>query len=223
MQEYKFEYSNQKFATKLFIICFGFFMLSFIGILGIAKFIHLPKMIFFATFLILCFGIPFFIFWLNRKKIKNSGSAKLENEKVKIVLDNEIKEIEFKQIENYLVQVYNGTLLQIKLLNGEKFKMYSNSNFCNTKEFDEFTGDLETKIQNFKEVNEITIIRKKTFFERVWIYPFLIIMTISVVIIVIYGIYKGKGIPPLKLIAVIAPILSLWAGYFGTKNRNKKE
>lgn len=223
MQEYKFEYSNQKYANKLFIICFGFFILSFVGIFGFAKFIHLPKMIFFATFLILCFGIPFFIFWFNRKKIMKSGSAKLENEKVKIVLENEIKEIEFNQIENYLVQVYNGTLLQIKLLNGEKFKMYSNLYFCNTIKFDEFSSDLEAKIQNFKKLNKINIIRKKTFFETVWIYPFLITMTISVVIVVIYGINKEKEIPSLKLIVVIAPILSLWVGYFGTKNRNKKE
>lgn len=223
MKEYRFEYSNQKYATKLSIICFGFFILSFIGMFGLLKFIKLSKVIFFALFLILCFGIPFLIFWLNRKKIKKLGSANLEDEKVKIVLENEVKEIQFNQIENYLVQVYNGTLLQIKLLNGEKFKMYSNSNFCNTIEFDKFSNDLETKIQNFKELSKINIIRKKNFFERVWIYPFLVIMTISVVIIVIYGIYKGKGIPPLKLIGVIVPVLTLWAGYFGSKkNRNKE-
>ena len=198
-------------------------MLSFIGILGIAKFIHLPKMVFFSTFIVFCFGIPFLFFFLNRKKIKKLGSAQLENEKVRIELENEITEIEFNQIENYLVQVYNGTLLQIKLLNGKKFKIYSNSNFCNTKQFDEFSSDLEAKIQNFKEINKVNIIRKNTFFERVWIYPFLIIMTISVVIILCYAIYNGKRIPTLKLIAAIAPILSLWAGYYGTKNRNKKE
>ena len=223
MKEYKFEYSNQKFALKLFIICFGFFFLSFFGIIILSKNIQLNKIVFMAMFLILCFGIPFYFFWQNRKKIKKIGCGKLENEKVKFILENEIKEIEFNQIENYLVQIYNGTLLEIKLLNGEKFKIYSNSNFCNTTEFDEFSSNLETKILEFKKNNNLNIIRRKTFFEKVWIYPFLIIMTISIIIMVIYAKYNGKNIPSLKLISVIAPILSLWAGYYATKVKDKKE
>lgn len=223
MTQYIFEYSNQKYATKLLIICLCLFFLSFFGILGIAKIIQFNKIVFLLLLLILSFGIPFLFFRLNHKKIKKVGSAELENDSVKFIIENEKKHIEFRKIENYLVQVYNGTLLQIKLLNGEKFKIYSNSNFCNTLEFDNFSVDLETKIQNFKNLSKLNIIRKKTFFERIWIYPFLIIMTILVVIIVIFAIYQGREIPTLKLIATIVPILSLWAGYFGTKNRNKNK
>lgn len=220
MKEYNFEYSNQKYATKLFLICFGIGFGLFFGIFGLSKIVKLSGTYFLLVYIMFIIGIPFLIFWRNRKNIKKIGSAKLDENKVQFIYENNIKEIDFSNIQNYLVQTYNGTLLQMKLLNGEKFKMFSNSNYCNTLEFDKFSYDLEIKLENFKKLNNTSIIRKKSFFERVWIYPFLIIMTIFVAIIVFYGFYVGKGFS-LKLITVIFPLISLWAGYYSAKNRNK--
>ena len=91
MNEYKFEYSDQKFVTKLFIICSGIFILSFASMIGISKVINLPSKFFITLFMLLCFGIPFTYFWLNRKKIKKIGSAKLNDNNVEIEFENNEK------------------------------------------------------------------------------------------------------------------------------------
>lgn len=216
MTKYEFEYVNQKYSLALFLISFATFFALLFTLVEFKKFFNI-----YLT-MTLSFGIPILIFWLNKHKIKKNGFAILEDNYTEITKLDKLERINFDEIKNYQVQDYNGNIsLFINLKNGKKINLSSNSTFCNTEYFDNYCQELESKIEKYLSLHQLKTIRKKTFFEKTWFYPFLLIITTIVIIFVIILISKGSGFPT-SLIGAIAPLLTLWGGYFSAKNKAKK-
>lgn len=217
MAKYEFEYVNQKYSLTLFLISFATFFALFFTMLEFKKFFN----VYFT--LIISFGIPILFFWLNKHKIKKDGFAILEENYTEISKSDKLERINFDDIKNYQVQDYNGNIsLLINLKSGKKMNLTSSSNFCKTEYFDNYCQELEVKIEKYLSLHQLETIRKKTFFEKAWIYPFLLIITGIVIVFIIILISKGGGFP-ISLIGAVAPLLTLWGGYFSAKNKTKKQ
>jgi ABC-type multidrug transport system fused ATPase/permease subunit len=214
MKNYTFEYDDDKLKLKLFLISLFLFFALLIGML--------TSNIFNFFFLILIsLGIPYFIFWFNMKKIKKNGSSEIENEKVKFSLNGLEKEIYFSEINYYFINSHNGSSLFIKLKNGKNFGVISNTYFSNPIKFTQFCHDFETEIENYKRENNIELIRKKSFFEQAWIYPFLIILTIIILALVAIVIYNGRNFTA-PFFGAIGSLMTLWSGYFSGKRKARE-
>jgi hypothetical protein len=97
-------------------------------------------------FISISLGIPVLIFWLNRKKIRKNGFATINNNEVEFNLNGIKEKINLNEIENYQIQIYNGTTLNIKLKSGKNIGIVSNSFFCNPIKFNIFCQELENTI-----------------------------------------------------------------------------
>ena len=211
MKNYTFEYDDYNLKLKLFIISLFLFFALLIGMLA--------SNIFNFFFLILIsLGIPFFFFWFNMKKIKRNGSSEIENEKVKFSLNGLEKEIYFSEINYYFIDSHNGSSLLIKLKNGKNFGVISNTYFSNPIKFTQFCNDFETEIENYKKENSIELIRKISFFEQFWVYPFLIILTIIILVLVALVIYNGRNFTA-PFFGAIGSLMTLWGGYISGKRK----
>lgn len=217
MNKYDFEYFNQKYTSKLILILFlFFFILLFSSIFLSAKYLVKSQVIFILC-LAMSAGFPLMIFRMKRSKIKKNGTAIIFDSYVKFDLDNIEIEIKYNDIKSYLIQNYNGTLINLVLKNGDKFNIATNNTYCETFKFDHFSQDLEVVLKEYIEKNNIEIIRKKPFFEKIWVFPFMIIFTVIIIILILYAIINGKHIPLPKLFLAIGPLLTIWAAYFNGK------
>ena len=106
---------------------------------------------------------------------------------VEFNLDSTKSQINFDDIKSYLIQNYNGTLINLVLKDGRKFNVAANNTYCNTTKFDSFCIDFEDILDKFNEKHNLSIVRKKTFFERAWLLPFLIILTSALLIMIIHS------------------------------------
>jgi len=212
MKKYDFEFNDNKFAMRLFVIC----LVLFLVFLFIAVWLKFNFLISIAISL----GIPILIFWLNRKKIPKRGFATMDNGKVEFNLNGIETKVNFNEIKNYQIQIYNGTVLNVKLKSGKRIGIVSNSNFCNPMKFDIFCQEFEKNIEKYKTENNIELTRKKSFFEQVWIFPFLVIITSILIISVLIAIFKGMELRASIFIS-LAPLMTLWGGYYSAKNRVK--
>jgi hypothetical protein len=87
--------------------------------------------------------------------------------------------------------------------------------------FDSFI-EFEVVLDKFNENNNLSIARKKTFFEKAWLLPFLVILTCALLFMVIDAFTTGKKISISSLLLSLGPILTLWGGYFAARNRKIK-
>lgn len=222
MKEYNFEYFNQKFTSKLVVALFALFLILFFTSVVILSKISI-KSIFFVFFcLFFSFVIPYIIYRVNRKKIKKHGSATIYESYVEFNLDMIQIKINYVDIESYLIQNYRGTLLNLVLKGGEKFNVSASNTYCDTVKFSLFCIAFEQALGKFNKVNNSSIVRKKTFFEKGWLLPFLVIMTSALVFIIIYAFTIGRKLPVPTLFLTLGPLLTLWGGYFAARNRKRK-
>ena len=213
MKEYNFQSVNQRKALILFVTMFALFFALIFGMTSLKNVFNIYVTMIFS------FGIPISIFLLNKKRIKENCNAKISEKNTEIEKEGKIHIINFEEIRSYKIETYNNsTSLNIKLKNNEKFCLNTNSNFGDTKNFENYCSDLETAIESYKKTHLIEIERVKTFFEKTWIFPFLVIITLIIIVFVIIIISKGKGFPT-SLISALAPLLILWSGYFNAKNK----
>ncbi len=216
MKKYEFEYVNQKYSIILFLMSFATFFALIYTMVEFKKYFNV-----YLT-LGISFGVPILIFWLNKHKIKKNGFAILTENYTEINKNDKIEIVNFNEIKNYQVQNYNGNIsLIINLKSGNRTSLSSGTNFCKTENFEKYCQELEIEIENYISLNKLEMIRKKSFFEKSWVYPFLIIVTGIIIVFVIIIISRGKGFP-FALIGAIAPLLTLWGGYFNVKNKTKK-
>ena len=214
MTKYDFEFNDNKFALRLFMIC----LITFIALL----FITLQLNLNFLILITISLGIPILIFWLNRKKNPKIGFAIIGDSEIELNLNGTEEKFNLNEIENYQIHIYNGITLNIKLKSGKKIGIVSNSNFCNPMKFDTFCQELENKIEKYKAENNVELIRKKSFFEQAWLFPFLVILTSIAVILVLIALFKGIELKA-SIFMSMAPLLTLWGGYLSTKNRAKNK
>jgi lipopolysaccharide export LptBFGC system permease protein LptF len=213
MENYIFEYDDNKLKIKIFFISFILSVIIFFGLI----FFNL------SNFFFLIFGtivIPALIIKLNLKKIKKNGIAIMENGKIIFNLNNVKKEIEFKQIDNYFINSHKGSSLSLKLKTGKRFGIVSNIYFSNPIRFTEVCQIFETEYEKYMKVNNIKTTREKSFFEKKWIFPFLVIFTIIIILLVAYVIYKGQNFTVAFFVA-ISGLFTTWSGYLSVKKKRK--
>jgi uncharacterized RDD family membrane protein YckC len=215
MKKYNFEFNDNKFAIRLFAFCLILFLTILFVVTITLKFN-------FIITISISLGIPILIFWLNRKRIPKNGFATMNDSEVVFNLNGIETKINFDEIKNYQIQIYNGTVLNVKLKSGKRIGIVSNSNFCNPMKFDIFCKEFEKNIEKYKTENNIELIRKKSFFEQVWIFPFLVIITSILIILVLIAIFKGVELKPSIFIS-LGPLMTLWGGYYSAKTRMKKK
>ncbi|WP_395056264.1 hypothetical protein [Flavobacterium sp.] len=214
VKEYKFEFFNQKYTQKLVIKLLLVFIVLFItSILSKNK-------DFIVVGGLLSVIIPISIYLFNRKKIKKVGSAKIFENYTEFNLDNVETIINYRDIESYLIQHFEGTVFHLKLKDGRKFNISSNNRYCETFQFTVFAQDFEKVLQVYKTENQTDLIRSNTFFDSKFIFPFLIIVTVGFIFMIPYLIYFEKKLPIIPLLISIGPFIALWIGY--SSNKKKK-
>ena len=80
-------------------------------------------------------------------------------------------------------------------INEKKMNLTSSSNFCKTENFNTYCQELEINIEKYISQHKLEMIRKKSFFEKTWFYPFLLILTGIIIVFIIILINKGDGFP----------------------------
>lgn len=216
MSDYNFEYTDTKFTLKLLGLSFLTLILLLIAMVVTIDLIGI------IGSLILAFGVPLLIFFLNKKRIKRYGTANIFDSYTEFKLSDSTQKIEFEQIKTYLFERYNGTALAIKLKDGKDFKLQANTNFCDAAQFDAFCQEFEKTIQQYKTSNNVDLTRKKSMFEKAWMLPLLIILTVGLIGGIIFAISKGKSIPP-TFYSSAAVIIPLWIGYLNARKRKREE
>lgn len=180
MAKYNFEYADISLMYRIFFTFYAIF-------LALTIFLSYESFNTAAALSLFLFGVgPFIIVWLFRKKIKVNGTANINEDSVEFNLKNFSDTIQFRDIESYMIQIYNGTLLKIRLKDGRKIKINANVYFCNPEQFELFCDDIEHAFERFE------IVREKSFFEKKATYYFIIIMTVAIVLLPIYAIITGK-------------------------------
>lgn len=213
MKEYNFEFTDTKFTLKLIgITALIFFLLIILTFLNI-------KLIGIVPSLIISFSIPILIFWMNKNKIKKQGSAIIQDAYSDFKLPTFTKRILFHDIESYQIERYEGTKLKIKLKDNGKIKVLASESFCNPNNFEIFCQDLDNKLQSYKKQNNVELVKRKSFFEQVWILPLLIILSLGGILGIISAVILDKNIP-IILYGSLAILLSLWVGYYNATKKN---
>lgn len=216
MADYNFEYTDTKFTLKLLGISFLTFILLLIAMIVTIDLIGV------IGGLILAFGVPLLIFFLNKKKILKQGSAIINDSYSEFKLSDTTNKIVYSDIRTYQVERFNGTHLKIKFKDGSRFKLQANSNFCNSKQFDLCSQEFDDTVQRFKTTNGVELTRKKSIFEQAWMLPLLIILTGGLLGGVLYAIIQGKRIPP-TFYTSGAIVIPLWVAFFNARKRKKDQ
>ena len=212
MKEYTFEYTRQGFAYLLFglsfaIIIFGIFLFGvlFKGILSL------------GIALVIIIGLAITAFLLNKHRIKRIGIAKLSSPDLKIEL-NDVFHISFSDLKYYYIyDGKNGVVFTLGFLNGTKFKIAANNNFCNDDLLKAFLTDFQLAIESYKTQNNLNIVHLETIFARkktVYILGF-------ITVLVILGFCFTRM--PLMILPISASFSLLvgWIRYFQQKSKGK--
>ena len=210
MTKYNFEYADISLMYRILFTSYAIFIT-----LTLFLFYESFNTAAFISFLFFIIG-PFIIVWMYRKKIKVNGTAYINENSLEFNLKNFNDTIQFTDIKSYMVQIYNGVFLRLRLNNGKKIKINANDYFCNPEQFDIFCDDLEQVFVKFK------ITREKSFFEKKGTYYFLVIMTVGILVLTAYAIVTGKKINFGKILISASAISTLWLNYYITKLRNDK-
>ena len=213
---FSFEYTDTKYTLKLLGISFAALLALLIAMVVTVELIGV------AGSLILAFGIPFLIFFFNKKKIKKQGTANIYDSSSEFSLVDSTIKVAFSDMKTYQVERYNGTALVIKFKNGNDFKLQANSNFCNPEQFDAFCKEFEKTVQQFKATNNVELTRKPSLFERAWMLPLLIVLTTGLIGGSIFAISQGKNIPP-TFYTSAAVVIPLWIGYMNARKRKQEQ
>jgi hypothetical protein len=216
MKDFTFEYTDTKFTLKLLGLSFLAFVVLLIAMVVTVDLIGIIASI------ILVFGVPLLIFFLNKKKIKKHGTANIYDSYSEFKLADSTDKVVYADIRTYQVERYNGTHLKIKFKDGKDFKLQANSNFCNNDQFDSFCQEFENVVQQYKTSNNVELTRKPSMFERAWMLPFLIVLTAGLVGGIIFATSQGKRIPP-TFYTSAAVIIPLWIGYLNARKRKQEQ
>ncbi|WMN11776.1 hypothetical protein QYS49_39585 [Marivirga salinae] len=213
MKEYNFEYTDTNYILKIFGITALIFaclmILTFIFIKSLGVIIAL----------IISFSIPILFFWVKKRGFRKEGSAIIQDSFTDLNLSTFNRRVDFNGIQNYQIENFEGTKLRIKFKDSREFKILANSNFCDPLGFDIYCKSLDEVLRKYNDANANEIIKEKSFFERKWVLPVLLILTATSLLSIIYAIIKGVSVPVI-LFGTLAILLPLWVGYFNaTKNK----
>lgn len=213
MREEVFEYTDSKLTLKLLGLCFLIFVV-------IAVLAPKGKTPWTLPVLIAAFGIPLTIFLLNKKKIKKEGSVTINDSNAEFKLEDSVSKIEYSEIQSFKIEHNIGTILNIKLKNGTRFKLEANSNFCDHFQFDEVCQLLKKSIRQFKSSNNVPVIRKGA--KLGLTFALLVIVTSGLFGGAIYLFYQG-GQLPVSFYVALGIIATWWTSYINAKRRQTED
>lgn len=223
MKNYEFEYVNNNYLLWLILACCLTFFISIIALFSV---FDQDTSIYLLAFLSSI--IPFCIYWFNRKKIKKFATAILDDNHTEINHSGVTEFVNFKDINNYKIQTYDGSSIAINRNDDSKIRFNVNPNFCEIEKFNTFCLDLQTAIENYKvsvinapeNATTTAIVTKKSFYESAWILPVLIIVTLILLLILVGNLSDGGDFPYI-IIAALLPLGRMWTGYFMARNKKK--
>lgn len=210
MKEYAFEYTKQGTAYLLFLLSFG--------IIALGAFIlsHLLMRFLIIDIIVsIILGTVFFLF--TKHYIKKTGKAEISENGIVLQL-SEATHIAFKDIKYYYIyNGKNGLTFTLGFLNGTKFKIVANNNFCDDESFNSFLIALQTSIEKYNVQNQANIIHLQSILARknsVYVLMF-------ITILIIFGFAFTK-MPVMTIpIGFTLPIIISWIQYFQLKRNNK--
>lgn len=212
MKDYTFEYTRQGFAYLLFglsfaIIVFGLFLFRILFKGFVSPGIGVTVII----------GLAITFFLLNKYRIKKTGTAKLSMNELTIEL-SQIINIPFSDLKYYYIHDgKNGIVFTLGFLDGKKFKIGANNNFCNDDLFKAFLSDFQTTIENYKDQNKVNIVRLETIFARRQTIYILSILTVLVIIGFCFTHMPLMILP----IGVSVSVSVGWIRYFQQRSKDK--
>ncbi len=214
MRHVAFEYTDAKSARRLIAFCLiGFFLLPAIWEATAGSYQSTwPLLLITAVVIFLAF----------RHKAREAGHAYFHDSGIRFDLAGPAsRTIQFADITSYLIELRNGTKLEITLQNGETFKLQASGLFCNTHAFDSFCRRFERTLVSYQATCGKTIIRRKSIFEQAWMLPAILLITAASLMGVAYFI-SGSRKPPAVFYLSIVITLSLWQNYLAVRE-NKRE
>ncbi|MEO8088390.1 MAG: hypothetical protein ABI763_16340 [Bacteroidota bacterium] len=153
---------------------------------------------------------------LFRRYVKLNGIAFINDNSLKLILNNFDAIIQFDNIKSYQVVIFIGVALKLQLKDGRKLNLVANSNFCNSEQFGFFCDELEQAL----ELSQAT--KEKSFFEKRGNFYFLVTMTLLIVAAVIFAVVVSKRTPSAIFMSAFA-LATLWGGYYNTMKRNRRK
>lgn len=169
MKVYQFQYA--KTLEALFIV------LGAIATVFVSEMlaIHIKVNLFLT--LVLSFGLGFLLFFVLKEKAVHICTARLGETYVSFEFGNDIKTIDFKNLISYkFYNGRNGPILYLKSAN-ENFKIAANNNFCKTDDFKSFCDDIVNELDEYKEQNNLRLIKEGSIYTKKGMLYFLIIAT----------------------------------------------
>lgn len=210
MKEYPFEYTKQGIAYLLFLLLF-----VIIGLVAVVLGKLFPNFLLADILLSIIVGVLFFL--LNKHRIKKTGKADLSETGVVFELSDNIN-IKFSDLKYYYIyDGKNGIVFTLGLLDGTKFKIGANNNFCNVEPLKSLLIDIQEEIEKYKTQNQVNIIHLKSILARknaVYVLSF-------ITVLIILGFIFTKMPVMIVSIAFTLPILINWIQYFRLKNDNQ--
>lgn len=210
MKEYPFEYTKQGIAYLLFLLLF-----VIIGLVAVVLGKLFPNFLLADILLSIIVGVLFFL--LNKHRIKKTGKADLSETGVVFELSDNIN-IKFSDLKYYYIyDGKNGIVFTLGFLDGTKFKIGANNNFCNVEPLKSLLIDIQEEIEKYKTQNQVNIIHLKSILARknaVYVLSF-------ITVLIILGFIFTKMPVMIVSIAFTLPILINWIQYFRLKNDNQ--
>ena len=153
MNDYQFEYTDNKYELKLW----GISILLLFGLLILLP-LCFKDYISPIVDVVLIIGIPVSFFLDNKKKIKKSGFAKILDDSIDLRLSDFDRFIKFKDIKIYNISGGRNSLwISLHLSDDSKVKIICNTNFCDWKSFDKLQKDLEDRLNIFAKESDVKI------------------------------------------------------------------
>ncbi len=213
-REYDFEYTDQKTMFAVTLACLGLFLIAILGLF------YLRMVLSPAVSFVLALIASLVLFLLLKGKIKRKGTAYLNDDSMRLVLDGESKQIDFQALKYYSVAYYSGPTLTLKTTDGQKIKVRAHSSFCNPADFDDFCDDLEMTLAEHRERQGTGPVRKPSDFEHKLMKPALIMLTLALLGGVLYNLFANSRFPRGFFVPAMIVFL-LWKGYMTTERKAK--
>ncbi len=213
MKEYRFEYTNQDFAT---VLIFGCIVL----IVGTLELFSIYTKVWFIPALAISLVIPFLIFWLTRKKLKKQGVAFLNEDSIEFHLGDRRQILPFDTFLSYRILYSQDTILTINFKGDLRLKLFANKYFCRPQQFEILCTDLRRQIENYNLVHHANIRRIKSFYEKKASIYVLILLTMLLAVFLICA-KAFSGFFPVFLPAMIVSIPMAWRNYFREQRKMK--
>lgn len=164
MKTYHFEHTDEKRIKTSILLGFGIFFST----TGLAFFTVDKQHIF--MFVLLGLLLAGIFFYLNTRKVKQTGTAQLADDYVLLNVFGKQTQIWFEQIKIYQDgSKWDQAYLKLQLIDGSKFMLAAGENFCNPSDFKIFMTDAMQALEKFKSAHPLSQVKEQHPFAAKWL------------------------------------------------------